>query len=96
LQELHSDLFFTVLLAVGLHCFLGVPAGMNGVRPRGMRVVCRFLVMPTLMMLGRLSMVPSGVGEVLRGLLVVFCGFLRHFVSPLMNQLTDTAQQHVS
>jgi hypothetical protein len=29
-------------------------------------------------MLGRLSMVASGVCEVLRGLLVVFCSFLRH------------------
>jgi len=47
------SLFFAVLLGVGLHCFLGVPASMNDVRPRGVRVVCRLLVMSTLVMLGR-------------------------------------------
>jgi hypothetical protein len=95
LQELHSDLFFAVVLGVSLHCLLGVPAGMNDVPSRGMRVVRRLLVMSTLMMLGRLSVVPSGVSEVLRGLLVVFCSFLRHLFPPVMNQLTDTAEQHV-
>ena len=71
-------LFFAVLLAVGLHCFLGVPAGMNGVRPRGMRMVRRLLVVSTLVMLGRLSMMAGSVCQVLRGLLVVFCSFFRH------------------
>jgi len=42
---MYLDLFFTVLLGVSLHCFLGVPAGVNGVRPRGVRMVCSLLVM---------------------------------------------------
>ena len=70
-----------MLLGVSLHCFLGVPAGVNDVRPRGVRVVCRLLVMSTLVMLGRLTMVAGGVCEMLRGLLVVFCSFLRHLRS---------------
>jgi hypothetical protein len=72
-----------VLLAVSLHCFLSVPAGVNDVRSRSVRVVCRLLVKPTLVMLGGLSMVASGVCEVLRGLLVVFCSFLRHLRSSI-------------
>ena len=32
-------------LGVSLHCFLGVPADVNGVRPRGVRMVCSLLVM---------------------------------------------------
>jgi len=50
-----------MLLGVSLHCFLGVPAGVNGVRPRGVRMVCSLLVMSTLVMLGCLSMVAGGV-----------------------------------
>jgi hypothetical protein len=58
---MYSDLFFTMLLGVSLHCFVGVPAGVNGVRPRGVRMVCSLLVMSTLVMLGCLSMVAGGV-----------------------------------
>jgi hypothetical protein len=39
-------------------------------------------------MLGRLSMVAGGVCQVLRGLLVVFSGFLRHLCSSANAQLT--------
>jgi hypothetical protein len=75
---MYLDLFFTVLLGVSLRCFLGVP-GVNGVRPRGVRMVCSLLVKSTLVVLGCLSMVAGGVCEVLRSLLVVFRSFLRHF-----------------
>ena len=78
-----TGLFFAVLIAVGLHCFLGVPTGMNGVRPRGMRMVRRLLVVSALVMLGRLSMMAGSVCQVLRGLLVVFCSFLRHLRSSI-------------
>jgi hypothetical protein len=71
------SLFFAMLLGVGLHSFLGVPASVNDVRPRGVCVMRRVLVMSTLVMLGRLSMVASGVCQVLRGLLVMFRSFLR-------------------
>ena len=71
-------LFFTVLLGVNLYCFLGMPASMNGVPPRGMCVVCCLLVMSSLVVLGGLSVVASGVCEVLCGLLVMFSGFFRH------------------
>jgi len=75
------DLFFAVLFGVDLHCFLGVPTSVNDVRPRGMRVVRRLLVVPALVMLGRLSMMMGGVCQMLGGLFVVFCGFLRHLCS---------------
>jgi hypothetical protein len=74
-------LFFSVLLGVSLYCFLGVPASMNDVPPCGMGVVCCFLVMPTIVMFGRLFMVASGVCKVLCGLLVMFSGFFRHVLS---------------
>ena len=73
-------LFFAVLLAVGSHCFLGVPAGMNGVGPRGMRMVRRLLVVSTLVMLGRLSMMAGSVCQVLPrpscGVLQLFSTFV--------------------
>jgi hypothetical protein len=65
-----------VLFGVRLHGFLGVPASVNGVRPRSMRVVRRLLVMSTAVMLGRLFMVVGSVCKVLRGLLVMFGSFL--------------------
>jgi hypothetical protein len=46
-----------VLFGVRLYGFLGVPASVNDVRPRSMRVVRRLLVMSTPVMLGRLFMV---------------------------------------
>jgi hypothetical protein len=61
-----------VLFGVRLHGFLGVPASVNDVRPRSMRVVRRLLVMSTAVMLGRLFMVVGSVCKVLRGLLVMF------------------------
>ena len=74
-------LFFAVLLAVGSHCFLGVPAGMNGVGPRGMRMVRRLLVVSTLVMLCRFLVVSGSVGVVLRSLPVMLSCFLRHRMS---------------
>jgi hypothetical protein len=86
-------LFFTVLFGVSLHCFLGMPTSVNDMRPRGVRMVCRLLVMSTLMMLGRLSMVAGGVCEMLRGLLVMFCSLLGHLRSSINeSKLTNTLQ----
>jgi hypothetical protein len=50
-----------------------------------MRMVRRLLVVSTLVMLGRLSMMVGSVCQVLRSLLVVFCGFLRHLCSSVLN-----------
>jgi hypothetical protein len=58
-------LFFTVLLGVSLRCLFSVPSGVNDVRSRCVRVVRRFLVLSTLVMLGRFPMVVGGVGEML-------------------------------
>jgi hypothetical protein len=65
-----------VLFGVRLHSFLGVPASVNDVRSRSMRVVRRLLVVSTPVMLGRLFMVAGSVCKVLRGLLVMFGSFL--------------------
>ena len=82
-----------MLLSVSLHCFLGMPTSVNDMRPRGVRMVCRLLVMSTLVMLGRLSMVAGGVREMLCGLLMVFCSLLRHLRSSAdESQLTNIAQ----
>jgi hypothetical protein len=70
-----------VLLGVSLYRFLGVPASVNNVRSRGMRVVRCLLVMSALVMLGRLSMMAGCMCEVFCGLLVMFSGFLRHACS---------------
>ena len=82
-----------MLLAVSLHCFLSVPSGVNDMRSRSVRVVCSLLVLSSLMMLGSLSVVASGVCEMLRGLLVMFCSFLGHLRSSTNeSQLTNMLQ----
>ena len=43
-----------------------------------MGMVRRFLVLPSLVVLGRFTMVPGGAGEMFMGLLVVFGSFFRH------------------
>jgi hypothetical protein len=57
------ELFLAVLLDVSLHCLLGVPSGVNHVAPRRVCMVCCFLVMPGIVMLGGFSVVPCGMRE---------------------------------
>jgi hypothetical protein len=57
-------LFLTVLFGMGLCCFFRVMPTMNRVCPGRVRVMCRLLMMPGLVMLGGLSVVPSGVSMV--------------------------------
>jgi hypothetical protein len=54
---MHLELFFAVLLAVSLGCFFSVPSGVNRVRPGCVSMVCRLLVIPSLVMLGRFRVV---------------------------------------
>jgi hypothetical protein len=54
------------------------------------------LVLSTLVMLGRLSMVVGGVCEVLCGLLVMFSGFLRHVRSSAKEPQLTTMLQYYS
>jgi hypothetical protein len=58
-------LFLSVLLDVGLHCFLGMAAGMNGVAGRGMGMVRRRFVFPGLMVLGGFNMVAGRMSQML-------------------------------
>jgi hypothetical protein len=81
IRPLLPQLFLPVFLGVSLHHLLGVSARVDGVGPRGVSMVRRLLVVSTLEMLGRLSMVAGCVCQMLRGLLVVFNGFLRHLCS---------------
>jgi hypothetical protein len=89
-----AKLFLPVFLGVSFHRLLGMSARVNGVRPRGVSMVRRLLVVSTLVMLGRLSMVAGGVCQMFRGLLVVFYGFLRHLCSSANEpELTTTTWQ---
>ena len=56
-----QTLFFAVLLDVCLHCLFSVPSGVNHMAPRCMSMVCGLLVIPGLVMLGRFSVVASGM-----------------------------------
>ena len=60
-HDCHSMLFLAVLLGVNLCCLLSVASGMKLVGSRYVCMMCRFLVMSGLMMLGRLPVVPGGV-----------------------------------
>jgi hypothetical protein len=54
-------LFLAILLGVNLCCLLSVPSGVKLVGSRYVRMMCRFLVMSGLMMLGRFPVVSGGV-----------------------------------
>jgi hypothetical protein len=60
---LDQELFFAVLFGVSLHRLFGVPSSMNHVTPRCVSMVCRLLVMSGLMMLGRFTVVASGMRQ---------------------------------
>jgi hypothetical protein len=50
-----------VFLSVSFPRLLGVVPGMVGVTARGVSVVCRFLVVPTIVMLGRLPVMAGSM-----------------------------------
>jgi hypothetical protein len=50
-----------MLLGMSLGCLFSVPSGVNRVRPGCMSMVCRLLVTPRLVMLGRFSVVSGGM-----------------------------------
>jgi hypothetical protein len=68
-------LFVAVLFVVGFRRLFRVTSGMNGVRPRHMGMVSRFLVMAGLVVLRCFPMVSSSVGMMLLCLLVAFNSF---------------------
>jgi hypothetical protein len=67
-----------VLFGVRLRRLLGVAAGMSGVAGGGVGVMRGGFVLPGLVMFRGFRMMAGRMGMVLRGFLVVFCGFLRH------------------
>jgi uncharacterized membrane protein len=71
-------LFLAVLLGVHLRCLLSVPMGVKLVGARCEGMMCRFLVMSGLIMLGRFPVVSGGVRAMFCRLLVKFRSFLRH------------------
>jgi len=73
-------LFFAVLLDVCLRCLFSVPSGVNHMAPRCMSMVCSQCVFPGIVVLGCFAVVPRGMREMFRCLLVVFGGFLRHMI----------------
>jgi hypothetical protein len=51
-----------MLFRVRLGCLFGMSSGMSDMTPRRMSMVCRFLVISGLMILGRFRVVACGVG----------------------------------
>jgi hypothetical protein len=78
-QEL---LFLAVFLRVSLSRFFSVISGMDGVTACGVSMMCRFLVMPTVVVLRRFSVVSGSVGMVFGSLPVMLSCFLRHSCPP--------------
>jgi hypothetical protein len=66
------------MLEVALDSLLGMMAGMEGMAVRYVRVVCRLLVRPGLMVLGCFLMMSRGVLVVFSRLLMMFSRLFRH------------------
>jgi hypothetical protein len=71
-----------MLLAMSLCGVFGMLRGMNGVAPRCMGMMCRFLVVSCLVVLRGFAVMPGCVSVVFGCLFVVVGGFLRHAVLP--------------
>jgi UDP-N-acetylmuramyl pentapeptide phosphotransferase/UDP-N-acetylglucosamine-1-phosphate transferase len=75
-----------LLLAVFFHVsfsrFFSVISGMDGVTTCGVSMMCRFLVMPTVVVLRRFFVVSGSVGMVFGSLPVMLSCFLRHNCPP--------------
>ena len=65
-----------MFLRVSLSRFFGVISGMDGVAASGVSMMCRFFVMPTVVVLRRLPVVSGSVGMVLGSLPVMLGCFL--------------------
>ena len=65
-----------MLFKVGLHRIFRVPSAVNYVAPSYVGMVCSLLVTSSLVMLCGLSVMVSGMREMFRRLLVMFCSFL--------------------
>jgi hypothetical protein len=72
-------LFVAVLLVVGLGRLFSVTSRMDHMRPRYVGMVSRLLVLSSLVVLCRFTVVAGGVSEMFVCLLVVFGSFFRHF-----------------
>jgi hypothetical protein len=76
-----------VLLGVSLSRFLSVVSGVDGVSPGGVSMMCRFLVLPTVVMLSRFPVMAGGMGMMLRRLPMVLGCLLRHTMFLLVTSL---------
>jgi hypothetical protein len=57
--------FVSMFLGVSLPCFLGMMSRVTGVSTRGVRMMCRFFMVATSVVFGRLRVVPRRVGMML-------------------------------
>ena len=71
-----------MFLGVSLSRFFGVISGMDGMTACGVSMMCRFLVMPTVVMLRCFSVVSGSVGVMLGSFPVMFSRFFRHGYLP--------------
>ena len=71
-----------MFLRVSLSRFFGVISGMDAMTTCGVSMMCRFLVMPTVVVLRRFSVVSGSVGMVFGSLPVMLSCFLRHSCPP--------------
>ena len=72
-----------MLLEMSLRRLFRMSSAVNYVAPGEVSVVCTLLVTTSLVMLCRFSVVASGMREMFRCLLVMFCSFLRHITSSI-------------
>jgi hypothetical protein len=77
-------LFFAVFLRMRLRRVIGVFAGMEGMGPCGVGVMCRFLVVSEPMVLGRFGVMPGRVRMMFCCMFVMFRGFMRHGGPPTL------------
>ena len=63
---------------MGLASFLGVFSRVNRMASSRVGMMCRFLVVPTVVMLGRFAVMVGGVSMMFCGMLMMFSCFFRH------------------
>lgn len=71
-------LFFSMLLSVGLSCLFRVLPGVNSVSARSVSMMGCLLMLPTVMMLGRFTVMAGSMRVVFCSFAVVVSCFLRH------------------
>ena len=84
-------------LSVRLGGFAGVMHCVGVVAVRRVRMMCGFFVIPGLVVLRSFFMVSGSVLVMLRGLMMMLCGFLRHNSKPshVNNDLTPNCEEHI-